>query len=424
MAASNELIELLVERIGGDGDGIAHWRSEPVYLPFTVPGDRVRAALGPRRGGGYEGRVVEMLAAGNGRAAPPCRHFARCGGCALQHLDPVTYRNAKLQSLWTALARFRIDPDTVQPLRCVAAVRRRARLALIRPRDPRQPGIIGFRERFRHALVDLAECPILERPLLALVNVLRGYIAQLLPPGGSAEAHLTRTDSGIDLLLTAAQMPGLDALEALASLAAAQDLARIVWRSPASEILVVERRRVRMMRAGVAVCFPPGAFLQASESAEALLVAEVIAAVGTRRPVLDLYAGLGTFGFALAAAEIGVVHMAEGDQPTFQALAQAAPGVKGVSVERRDLARDPMPPETLAKYTAVVLDPPRSGAPRMAEALARAPIDTVVSVSCNPASFARDAGRLVGGGYRLERVTPIDQFVWSPHLELVAVFRR
>src|SRR5271165_6057973 len=138
MTVSAELIELSVERIGVDGDGIAKWRCKPVYLPFTVPGDHVRAVLGARRGGGYEGRVVELLMPGDGRADPPCRHFGRCGGCALQHLDPSAYRGAKLQMLRTALERVRIDPGMVQPLRCIAAPRRRARLGLARPRHPRQ----------------------------------------------------------------------------------------------------------------------------------------------------------------------------------------------------------------------------------------------------------------------------------------------
>lgn len=415
-------VELVVERIGAAGDGVADWRGEPVYLPFTAPGDLVRARLGASRGGGYEGRVVELLTPGPGRAPAPCRHFEQCGGCALQHLDPDNYRKAKLCGLRAALSRVGIDAGVVRPLRLVPPVRRRARLGLLRPRDARQPGRLGFRQRFRHELVDLRECLVLEPALFAAAGLLRRLVPELLPPGNAAEATLTRTDSGIDLLIETGDQPSLAALEALAEFADKGDLARIVWRSPSKEILVVERRPVRIMLSGVPVLLPPGIFVQASEAAEAFLVAEVVAGVDRRRPALDLYAGLGSFAFALAG--VGAVHAVEGDPRAAASLADAARAVPGVTVERRDLARDPLRPEALCGYAAAVFDPPRAGAARQAAALAASPLDTVVAVSCNPATFARDAARLTHGGFRLEHVIPVDQFVWSPHLELVAVFRR
>ena len=310
----------------------------------------------------------------------------------------------------------------VEPLRMVPPVRRRARLGLARPRDPRQPVRVGFRKAFSHDLVDLRECLVLEPALFALVGELRRVVPDLLPPGGMAEATLSRTDSGIDLLLEATEAPGLGALEALARLGDELDLARIVWRSPEGEIPVVERRPVRVLLSEIAVPFPPGAFLQASEAAESILVEEVLAGVGPHRPVLDLFAGLGTFAFALACS--GPVHAVEGDQRSAAALAHAATDAPGVTVERRDLVRDPLQAEVLASFAAAVFDPPRAGAARQAAELAASPLDTVVAVSCNPATFARDAARLLAGGFRIERVVPIDQFVWSPHLELVAVFRR
>ncbi|MGH7032073.1 MAG: class I SAM-dependent RNA methyltransferase, partial [Stellaceae bacterium] len=330
-AGDAALVELAVERIGAAGDGIARWRGEPVYLPFTTPGDRVRARFGARRGGGREGRVVELLTPGPGRAAAPCRHFGQCGGCALQHLDPETYRAAKLGGLRGALGRAGIDPAVVRPLRAVAPLRRRARLGLARPRDSRQPVQVGFRQRFRHDLVDLRECLVLEPALFAAASVLRRLVPDLLPPGGAAEASLTRTDSGLDLLIEARDQPSLGALEALARLAADSDLARIVWRSPREERLVLERRPVRVMLSSVPVLAPPGAFVQASEAAEAILVAEVVAGIGRRRPALDLYAGLGSFAFALARG--GRVHAVEGDEAAASAMAEAARAVPGVTVE-------------------------------------------------------------------------------------------
>ena len=324
--------------------------------------------------------------------------------------------------LRTALERVGIDPDLVQPLRVVPPARRRARLGMMRPRDPRLPARVGFRERFRHDLVDLVECPVLEPALFALVGKLRLVAGDLLPPGGAAEAMLTRTDSGTDVLIEATVRPELAALEALVQLAEQCDLARIVWQSGGEDILVVERRPVRVLLSGVAVRFPPGAFLQASAAAEVTLVEEVRAGIGQQHPVLDLFAGLGTFTFALAAA--GPVHAVEGDERAAAALARAAAGQPGVTIERRDLARNPLHREALAGYAAAVFDPPRAGAARQAEALARSTMATVVAISCNPATFARDAAQLIRGGFRVDRVVPVDQFVWTPHLELAAVFRR
>ena len=417
-----EPMELLVERLGARGDGIAEHGGEPVFLPFTVPGDRVRARLGARRGGGREGRVIELLNSGKGRADPPCAHFGRCGGCALQHLDRDSYEAVKLGALHRALERVGIDPGLVQQLRVVAPARRRTRLRLVRPRDPRLSARVGFRERFRHDLVDLRECPVLEPGLFTLVDALRRIAGDVMQAGRAAEVTLTRTDSGVDVLIEAEERPELSALEPLAGFAENCDLARIVWRSPGEEILVVERRPVRVLLSGVAVAYPPGAFLQASEAAETFLVEEVLAAVGPRRPVLDLFAGLGTFTFALATA--GPVHAVEGEERAATALARAAADRRSITVERRDLARDPLPPEALAGYAAAVFDPPRAGATRQAAALAAAALKTVVAVSCNPATYARDAAQLIAGGFRLARIVPVDQFVWTPHLELAPVFRR
>jgi 23S rRNA (uracil1939-C5)-methyltransferase len=417
-----DLIELSIERIGGAGDGVASYRGERVFVPFTAPGDRVRARIGQRRNGGIEASPVAILEAGPGRTEPLCPHFGRCGGCALQHLASAAYRAAKLDGLHAALRRIGVDTDLVGSLRSVPAARRRARLGLERPRDPRQPARVGYRERFRHALVDIAQCPVLEPALFAVIEPLRRALPEALPPGTRAEAALTHTDGGVDLLFEADATPGLSALEALAALAEEIDLARVVWRNGRGETPVVERRKPQIVTSGVAVPFPPGGFIQPSAAAEAILAQEIVAGLGARRPALDLYAGLGVFALALAGR--GPVHAVEGDERAAAALAQAAAGVAGVSVERRDLARNPLRPEELSRFAAAVFDPPRAGAIEQAAALAASDLEAVAAVSCNPATFARDAARLIAGGFRLERLVPIDQFVWTPHLEIVAIFRR
>ncbi|HZT89316.1 MAG TPA: class I SAM-dependent RNA methyltransferase [Stellaceae bacterium] len=421
--APEAFAEVAIDEIGA-GDGIGRGGGERVFVPFTVPGDRVRVRLGSRREGGREGEALEWLATGSGRRQPPCPHFGVCGGCSLQHLADDLYRDAKLAGLRRALARTGIAPGVVAPLRAVtAASRRRIRLGLRCPAVGGGQAQVGLRPRFSHALVDLRDCHVLEPGLLALIEPLRRLVPALLPRAGAAEALLTRTDSGIDMVLEVATPPSLPGLEALAAFATAVDLARIVWRTPHGEVPVVERRPPRLLLSGVSVPVPPGAFLQASAAAERLLVAEVAAAVPPDAPALDLYAGLGTFAFALAA-DGRRVHAVEGDAAVVGAIASAAAAMPRVTVERRDLARDPLRSAELAGWEAVVFDPPRAGALPQAEALAASGVATVVAVSCNPATFARDARRLCDGGFRLERVAPIDQFVWTPHLELIAVFRR
>jgi 23S rRNA (uracil1939-C5)-methyltransferase len=413
--------DLTIEQLGAGGDGIAYRANERVFVPFTVPGDRVTALLGAPRGGGREGKAIEWLERGPGRSEPPCPHFGRCGGCALQHLGPGLYESVKLAGLRGALRRVGLDPGVIAPLqRAGAAARRRIRLGLLRPKPDAAAAQLGLRERFSHALVDLHHCAVLEPELLALIGPLRRCVPSLLPPGGRAEALLTRTDSGVDLLLEMAEPPSLAALEMLAGLAESADLARIVWRAGRSDVPIVERRPPQLVLSGVTVPVPPGAFLQASEKAERLLLTEVVAAIPPGQATLDLYAGIGTFAFAVAR-EGRRVHAVEGDSA---AVAASARRVPQVTVEHRDLARDPLHSDELARWNAAIFNPPRAGALRQAEALALSTIATVVAISCNPATFARDARRLVAGGFRLDRVAPIDQFVWTPHLEVAAVFRR
>ena len=415
---SAETIELTIERVGVRGDGIALWRGEPVYLPFTAPGDVVRAKLGPRRGEGRTAELVELVSPG-ARATPVCRHFGACGGCALQHLDDAAYVAAKTQWLETALAQHGLEPAVMAPLqRLAAGTRRRARFQLEHAR-------VGFHARASHRVIDLAECAVLHPKLVALVAPLRRLAAALLDAGKIATASATLTNNGVDLLIDLPTPPDLARLEALARFAEAQDLARLSWREGEVATPVAIRRKAQVTLSGVAVDLPEDAFLQASIEAEVALTAAVLDFAGAAHRIADLYAGIGTFSFALAGrAKIHAVEFAAG---AVAALARAAArsGLSGsIATEKRDLAERPLDADELARFDAVVFDPPRAGARAQSAALAQSAVSRVIAVSCNPASFARDARLLVDGGYRLTRVQPIDQFVWSPHVELVAWFER
>jgi 23S rRNA (uracil1939-C5)-methyltransferase len=407
---SGETVELTIERVGLRGDGIAHWQDEAVFVPFTAPGDVIRVALGPKRGEGRTAELREIVAPG-ARVAAPCMHFGTCGGCALQHLDDAAYTATKLHWLETALAQQRLTPETIAPLtQFPRAIRRRARFQLDGTR-------VGFHARGSHKLVDLRECLVLHPKLMALLSALRSTKA--------TAASATLADNGIDLLLDLKRAPDLPRLEALATLAEQHDLARLSWREGDRVTPLAERRKPVVTLSDVGVVLPDDAFLQASKEAEAALVAAVIDLIGDAKHVADLYSGIGTFSFALAKR--AKLHAVEGHAGAVAALTQAAlrAGLAGVvSAEPRDLARRPLDEKELGRFDAVVFDPPYAGAKEQCRSLAQSGVSRIVAVSCNPASFARDARILVDGGYRLTVVRPFDAFLWSANLELVAAFER
>lgn len=423
----SDLVELTVETIGARGDGIARDVSGPVYLPFTVPGDRVRARIDDTRGTSRAAFVIETLAPGPGRATPPCRHFGICGGCALQHLDPALYAATKTAFVRAALAHHGLGDTPLRPLMLLPpGTRRRVRLSLARPARKGKAPIVGFSQRASHELVDIVECAVLAPQLFSIVAPLRLLAGELLAPGESGHATLQLADSGVDALVDLPRAPDLAALKTLAAFAEVQDLARLLWRTGGGEPMpVAQRRPVRIVIGGTAIDLPPDSFLQATPEAAAALIAAVRGAVGSATRIADLFAGIGTFTFALASA--ARVDAVEGWRPAADAINQAArrAGLTGrVTAQARDLQHQPLDEGELAPYDAVVFDPPRIGAKAQAAALARSRVPRIAAVSCNPASFARDAHILIASGYRLAAIQPIDQFVWSPHVELVAAFVR
>jgi 23S rRNA (uracil1939-C5)-methyltransferase len=281
--------------------------------------------------------------------------------------------------------------------------------------------------RARHEIIDMQVCAALHPAVFRLVKPLREVAPLLWSAGGTGAVTVTLGDTGLDVLIDLATVPDLAMLETLAEFAARQDLARLAWRAPDlnEPTPLAIRRPPRIVFAGIPVDLPGDAFLQASAEAEEVLVREVLAGVGDGERVADLFAGLGTFTFALA--EHAIVHAAEGSQRMIAALSAAASraGLDGrITAETRDLERQPLLADELKRFDAVVFDPPRAGATAQSAALAASAVPRIAAVSCNPASFARDARSLVDGGYRLTHVQPIDQFVWSPHVELVAWFER
>ncbi|HWK48067.1 MAG TPA: class I SAM-dependent RNA methyltransferase [Stellaceae bacterium] len=415
-------VELAIDRLGSGGDGLASLDGQRVAVPFALPGERVRARL-MRAGDGWVAQEVERLSEGSDRIAAPCQHFGRCGGCTLQHVAGPAYAEFKRGLVQSALRRQGIGGlDVASPILCPSATRRRAALA-----GRRLAGgvVLGFNTRASHTILDLAECPVLHPGLVRLIAPLRRLLSEIWLAGEGGDVVLTLSETGIDVVLGLARLPELAALERLSAFAVVEDLARLSWRIGEAPAEPVTLRRMPVVRpGGIAVDLPPGGFLQATEAGEQALAGVVLeAAVGATR-ALDLFAGIGTFAFRLAAH--ATVHAVEGDPNSVAAMAAAGRRAQlvGVTTERRDLAARPLAGAELDGFDLAVFDPPRVGARAQAEALAASRIPIIVAVSCNPASFARDAGILIAGGYTAELVQPVDQFVWSAHIELAAVFRR
>jgi len=395
-----------IDQLGHAGDGVT---ADGLFAPFTVPGDVVRIMRdGPRA------RVEELVQAGPGRVAPPCSHFGTCGGCALQHVKRESYLAWKRNLVETALRQRGFNDVAVDPVIAVPpGTRRRASLKAKHSGGGVQ---LGFYKRDSHSIVDVRECPIQVPQLQRLLAPLRAQLARLLNEGEAAELHLTALD-GVDLSLKLKRPRDADLLSALAKFASALKLARLTWNGE----LVVQKEAPTLHIGMFQVMLPPEAFLQPTVEGENILQMLVAEGVAEAKRVADLFAGCGTF--ALALGETREVHAVESDAAMIAALAAASRGAR-ITTEVRDLFARPLLPAELERFDAVVIDPPRPGAKAQAEMLAVARVPCVVYVSCNPASFARDARILAGSGYTLARVQPIDQFVWSAHTELVGFFGR
>lgn len=418
--------DVAITDIGARGDGLATVEGARLFVPLTVAGDRVRVRVtdpldaATAKGEGVRADLLAVLEPGPGRGDPACRHFGRCGGCTLQHLSADAYRAWNVSLVQGCLVRVGLGDTPLEPLACTPpGARRRARLAALK-RGKRV--WLGFNERQSHRLVDLEECPVLTPRLFALVEPLRALLAVVLPDGDGCDIVLNDLEGGIDLLLVGPRRLDRAARDALAGFEP-DAVARIAWKADdRSGVEPVANRRPAAIRfENVPIVPPPGAFLQASAAGEAALVEAVRGAIGGAGRVADLFAGIGTFSIPLS--EQNAVHAVEGDAEAVAALSRVVQG-RRLTVERRDLFEQPLTAKELGRFDAVVFDPPRAGAAAQAETLAASKVPLVVGVSCNPATFARDARKLVDGGYRLTTVRPVDQFLWSAHVELVGVFTR
>jgi len=406
---------LLIDRLGHRGDGIADTSDGPVYVPYVLPGETVEVERVPGHPDRRQTARVEDESPQ--RIAPICPHFGVCGGCALQHWDMAHYLAWKRDLVVATLAQAGLGAPVDDLIDAHGAGRRRAVFHARRSHDILQVGFAAYRA---HHVVPIDRCPILAPELAGAIEAAWALAEELRPQRKPLDIHVTASEQGLDVDVRGSGPLAPAVMTHLAQLARTHRLARLTRHG---ELIVQQAQpTLRMGRARVAL--PPGAFLQATAEGEAALSRLVIDHVGDAASVADLFAGVGPF--ALRLAERARVHAVDNDAAAIAALRQAAatPGLKPIETETRDLFRRPLIISELARFDAVVFDPPRQGAQAEARALAESKVPVVVAVSCNPATFARDARLLIDGGYRLVAVTPVDQFRYSAHVEVVARFVR
>lgn len=413
---SSSVRDLVVERVGAQGDGVAEGG---VFVGLTLPGETVRASVA-----GDRAEAVEILTSSPDRVSPPCPHFGDCGGCALQHWAAAPMLAWKAEQIRLALAYERIETEILAPFAAPPGSRRR--LALHARRGGPAGAIIGFKARRSWRLVPIEVCPVADPRLAASFPALRRLAAGLFDhPKSAPILHVTLTETGLDIDISGIERRagGLsgDARQRLGEVAAGADFARV---SLDGEVLYQSREAV--IRIGAAsVALPPGAFLQAVAEAEAATASFVGEALAGAHAAADLYCGVGAF--ALRLARTAPVLAADISAPAVKALAAAqgtAPGLKPIETQARDLVRRPVLAQELKRIDAAVIDPPRAGAFEQHRELAASSVARIAGVSCNPATFARDARILTDAGFVLEKVLPVDQFLWSAHIELVGLFTR
>lgn len=403
-------MRLTIERLGHLGDGIA---AGPVFVPGALPGEEVEGDV-------VDGRIgaPRIVTPSPARVRPACPHYRACGGCSLMHATDGFVADWKASVVRTALQGHGLPADMRPTITSPERSRRRAVLA---GRRTKKAVLVGFHGRASGTIVSIPDCRLLCPELLATLPALEEVTAQGASRNGELALGITLTGGGVELAVSGGKTMEPALFTALADIATRAGLARLTW-----DGAVVVAAHPATQRFGKALVIPPpGGFLQATAAGEAALVGAVRTAIGSARRVADLFAGAGTF--ALAMAETAEVHAVEGDAPALAALDagwRKTPGLHRVTTEARDLFRRPLLADELAGFDALVVDPPRAGCEAQVRQIAGSPAPVVAMVSCNPVTFARDAHILVQSGYALDWVQVVDQFRWSPHIEVVARLSR
>jgi 23S rRNA (uracil1939-C5)-methyltransferase len=399
------LKQAVVEALGNRGDGIIRLNDEVLHISKVLAGETVVL---------HEGRLVEVLSPSTERVEPFCPHFARCGGCKFQHWQELPYRQWKRALLVEALASKGIETDIADLVDAHGQGRTRVSLH-VRQHDGTWGA--GFMEQKSHDLVVLDHCPVLV-PALREAATLAAAFGE---PLGTCDVAITAADNGLDVAVKAERKIVMKRFDALNAILKRFSVLRLSVNGDIHTAL--EDPVVKMGTARVKL--PVQNFLQPTRFGEEALAQLVLSGVGKAKHVADLFCGLGPF--ALRLAEMSRVTAIDSDKQAVVSLHSAVrntQGLKPVDAQARDLFREPLMPAELKDFDAIVLDPPRAGAEAQVKMLAKSVVKRVVMVACDVTTFARDAAILKAGGFTLKEVTPVDQFKWTAHLEMVGIFTR
>jgi len=415
--------KVTIEELGGRGDGITHINGKTVFIPYSAPGDVIDIKLGASKG-----RLRHIHKKSPHRIEPVCDHFTKCGGCQLQHIDAQYYKNWKMGLIKTALKNQGIEDVEILPLQLSPpSSRRRTSLQAIGRGDGKI--VLGYAEKASHNLIDITMCPILVPEIVAFIVPLREFLKKLLKKQQKMTIQITSGDNGLDVVFKSKGEVDLDLRMDLAEFAQKNDLARVSWfdtglKKPYYEMLA-ERRKPYVTFAGNKVFFPEGAFLQATVEGQNALISVMLKGTEGASRVVDLFSGCGTF--SIVVAKYATVHVVENNKEMLSALKTSSnmmTDIKQVTTELRDLFLRPLLPHELNTYDAAIIDPPRAGARHQMTEIINSNIKKLIMISCNPLTFARDVENLNAAGFKMGAVTPVDQFLYSPHLEIITVFSR
>jgi 23S rRNA (uracil1939-C5)-methyltransferase len=414
---------VLVDYLGPKGDGVAQGSRGPIYIERSAPLDKVQVKVSHDRMGVSRGEILTLIEPSPYRQEPPCPHFDLCGNCTLQHLTPEFYRHWKTRTVGEALLKVGLKPQKwLEPVFLKGHNRRRATFSVLKNRGK---VVMGYYRRRSQEITEIKTCDIADPKLLELQQFLRSFIPILAPEGKPIDLFLQKMGNAFDLVISGplessskAQHRLKSLLEELLSLSS---IVRVSLKTEQGIQTLCQRADFIAEFGGLKVKLPPAAFLQPTQEGESALCTAVLNALPSRGKFADLFCGCGTFtGHMLNR---GPVEAFESNSAAVRALSASHPG-ESLKVHQRDLFKNPLPQRDLNRFDAIVFDPPRAGCVEQAQQLARSTCKTLIGVSCNPATFARDAKWICQGGYRLKSVQVFDQFLWSHHVEIIGLFTK
>lgn len=413
---------LTITSIGAKGDGVAQYNGNPVFVDGALIGESVDVSILPSKGGVSRGKLLNVLTSSPDRQSPPCKHYETCGGCALQHMKYDAYQSWKFEKIKTTLSKKQIEPLEWLPSMFIGDhVRRRTTFSYLKNG---KKTIFGYHKKRSSQILPISTCHLLLPEMIEIKEQLENVFSSFIPDRGTGSVFIQKIDNGYDVTWTGAlgkrDEPDLPVLEAIADIVNKTSIIRFSWRARDKDApqVMLEAEKPMVMFADLRVPLAPLAFLQPSMDGQNALVDAVHALCFENvNRIADLFCGCGTFTGGLLDKCAQIDAFESGDD-AIQSLKKS--GHK--NAYKRDLFRDPLNEKELEVYDAVVIDPPRAGALEQVKMIAKSDVPAVISVSCNPTTFARDAQILIDGGYVLESLQMVDQFLWSDHAELVGLF--